>query len=468
MVRFQAERDFTTLGNEAVLDYIPIAGDAQTPHQVLAVALNATGVSEAREVCETLGVEPNRIPLRAIAFASLVYRAGLIDSEHIALIVNPLVDEADLTVQAGDKVVLMRTVRLPDLSQAESRQRALMGEIRRTMTAVRQQLADRKVEQVIICGDASGFAASSAMSADLDVPVTAFDVIAQAPSGLTSQGVSADGLARFAAVLGMALNEADRRAPIVDFANVRRKAERKPFGRVHALAAAAAVIGVLWLGASAWRELAGEARKLADIEAEIAGLETQLEKFEERTAEAAAIERWLATDVNWLDEIEHFARRVRPQPLSEKDYNVENDIVITQVTMSRPPGNDAVGGQLDLQAKAKSEAAVQALEQRLRDAEHSVRPGSLSRDNSVPGYPWALDQQIRITPRSNEEEEAETEENAPSAEAKTPTTEETPPVKDKPKAPEASPPAEQPQAAEAKSTEKSPPAEDKAKSEGQP
>lgn len=404
LVRFQADRDFTALGSEAALDYIPIAGDAQTPNQVLAVALNAAGVIEAREICESLGVEPNRIPLRACASAALVHRAGLIDPDHIALVVNPLTDEADLTVQAGDKVVLMRTVRLPDPSQTESRQRALMGEIRRTMTAVRQQLADRQVEQVIVCGNQSEFDSGSVFSADLDVPVTAFDVTANAPSGLATQGVPAESLAQFAAVLGMALSEVDRRPPIVDFANVRRKAERKPFGRVHALAAAAAVVTAFAIGAYLWRQIAAPTRELAEIKAEIADLQAQVDKFETITAQAESIERWLATDVVWLDELEQFARRVRPQPLSDKDYPVNNDVVVTEVTMTKPAGSDAVGGLLDLKAKAKSDAAVRELEQRLRDGQHRVMPGSQKADSSVPGYPRSLDLQIRVVPSAEEEQ----------------------------------------------------------------
>jgi hypothetical protein len=404
LVRFQADRDFTTLGSDAALDYIPISGDTQTPNQVLAVALNAAGVIEAREVCESLGVEPNRIPLRACASAALVHRAGLIEPDHIALVVNPLTDEADLTVQAGDKVVLMRTVRLPDPSQTELRQRALMGEIRRTMTAVRQQLADRQVEQVIVCVNQSEFDPSGTLTADLDVPVTAFDVTAQAPSGLATQGVPADSLARFAAVLGMALSEADRRAPIVDFANVRRKAERRPFGRVHALAAVAAVVAVLAFGMYLWRQIAEPTHELAEIKAEIAGLETQVEKYETITAQAASIEHWLATDVVWLDELEQFARRVRPQPLADKDYPINNDVVVTEVTMTKPAGSDAVGGLLDLKAKAKSDAAVRELEQRLRDGQHRVMPGSLQTDNSLPGYPRALDLQVRVLPPTEEEQ----------------------------------------------------------------
>jgi len=407
MVRFQADRDFTALGSEAALDYIPISGDAQTPHQVLAVALNSEGVVEAREVCESLGVEPNRIPLRACASAALVHRAGLIDPDHIALVVNPLTDEADLTVQAGDTVVLMRTVRLPDPSQGESRQRALVGEIRRTMAAVRQQLADRKVEQVIVCGNESAFDRKGLLSDELDVPVNGFDPTAAAPSGLASHGVPSDSLSRFAAVLGMALGEADRRPPIVDFANVRRKAERRQFGRVHALAAAALVIGLLAFATQAWRQLAAPARELADIEAEIANRQTQIEKYEEITEQAASIERWLSTDVNWLDELEEFARRVRPRPFADKEFPVDNDIVITQVTLSKPPGTGEAGGQLDLKAKAKSDTAVRDLEQRLRDARHRVKPGSLKRDTSVPGYPQSLELQVRVMPPTEEEQASE-------------------------------------------------------------
>jgi Tfp pilus assembly PilM family ATPase len=403
LVRFQAEREFTALGSEAALDFIPIAGDAQTPHQVLGVALTITGLTEAREVCEALGVEPDRIPLRACAAATLVHRSGVVAAEKVALIVNPLTDEADLTVQAGDKVLLMRTVRLPEPSQADARQRALVGEIRRTMAAVRQQLPERKVDQVVVCGGQAAIDQNRELSEELDVPVTLFDPTANAPSGLKSQGVPAESLARFAAVLGMALNEADRRPPIVDFANVRRRLEARRFTRAHALAAAAAAVAALWFAAHLWRQISDPARELAQLENRIQALQSQADMYKDATAQAAAVERWLATDVNWLDELEQFARRVRPQPLSAKDFPADEDVVVAQLTMLRPPGTDAVGGRIDLQAKAKSDTAVRDLEQRLRDERHRVTPGGIQQDKTVPGYPRALDLQVHVLPLSEEE-----------------------------------------------------------------
>lgn len=406
MVRFQAEREFTALGDDAALDFIPLSGDVRTPHQVLAVALSAAGMTEAREVCQSLGVEPDRIPLRACAAATLVYRAGMVSADKVALIVNPLTDEADLSAQAGDQVVLLRTVRLPEPSQAEARQRALVGEIRRTVAAVRQQLADRPVDRVIVCGNQASEDLGGSFAEEIELPVTMFDPAAHAPSGFEKHGVAAESLARFAALLGMALGEADRRPSIVDFAHVRRPAEARRFGRVHALAVAAAAVAGLWYGAYLWRQLAQPARELAELQARLQGLQAQAKQYEAVSKQAAAVERWLATDVNWLDELEQFARRVRPQPLSAKDYPIDDDVVVTQLTLLRPPDSERAAGRMDLEAVAKSAAAVNELEQRLRDHQHRVTTGSGKQDSTIPGYGWSLALKVHVSLPSEEGTEA--------------------------------------------------------------
>ena len=398
MVRFQAEREFTALSSETALDFIPLAGDAQTPHQVLAVALNSAGRTEVAELCEALDVEADRIALRPCAAAALAQRAGVIEPNKVALVVNPLTDEADLTVQAGEQVYLMRTVRLPDPAQTEGRQRALLGEIRRTLAAARQQLGDRLVDQVIVCGNRSAADWAKTLADELDTHVTMFDPAESAPPGLASHGVSAESLARFAAVLGMGLNDADRRPPIVDFANVRRRKEPARFNRTHATAAAAAAIAVIGLALHLWLGYARVANELAAVTQEMQLLQQGQEKYEKVSADAAAVENWLATDVNWLDEMEQFARRVRPKPLTEKDFPVSEDVVVTQLTMSRPRGLQATGGYMALQGVAKSPAAVPVLEQRLRDERHGVSTGAAQQDTTVPGYTWRFNLEVSVPP----------------------------------------------------------------------
>jgi hypothetical protein len=406
MVRFQAEREFTALGSEAALDFIPLAGDDEIAHQVLALALNPAGIAEAREVCAAIGAELDHIPMRACAAASLVRRAGLIDNEHLPLVVKPLTDEADLVAQKGETAVLLRTVRLPDPGQPEGRQRALLGEIRRTMAAVRQQSADQQVGNVIVCGVGQLATSAATLSSELDIPVTAFDPAEHAPAGLSAKGVAPESLGRFSAVLGMALNDADRRPPIVDFANVRRKATARRFTRVHALAAAAGVVMLLWFGAYLWKQLSDPAQKVAKIQSDIRDIQAQTAMYKKVTEQSAAVDHWLATDVNWLDELNDFAKRVRPQPLASKEFPVSEDSVITELTLLRPNGTNPTGGRMDVQAVAKSAAAVGSLEKRLRDAQHKVSTGGGKMEKSFPGYDWSFDLDVRVPASSDTVAEA--------------------------------------------------------------
>ncbi len=402
LVRFQAEREFTALGSDAALDFIPLSGDAQSTHQVLALALSPAGLTEAREVCQALGVEPDRMPARVCAATSLAIRAGAISAGQVALVVQPLGEEADLVVQADEKVVLLRTVRLPDSSQPEGRQRALVGEIRRTIAAVRQQLADRQVNKIVLCGNDAALGVSGNIADELELPVTVMDPVAEAPAGLSSKGVPAESLGRFAAVLGMALAEADRRPPIVDFANVRQRIEARRFGRVHALAVAAAAVAVLAFAVHLWRQISEPSREVAELQVRIHDLQTQADKYKTVTAQAALVDHWLATDVNWLDELEQLARRVRPKPLSAKDFAVASDAVMTQMTISRPTGPTAAGGHIDFQGVAKSPGAVADLEQRLRDEQHHVSTGIGKQDKTVPGYDWSFGLAVQVARPSDE------------------------------------------------------------------
>jgi hypothetical protein len=389
LVRFQSEREFTALGSEAALDFVPITGDAQTPHQVLALALSPTGLAEAKDICEAIGVEPDRIPVRGCAAAAFATRAGGVDAGQVVLVVNPLAEEADLVVQADDKIILLRTVRLPDLAQKEGRQRALSGEIRRTIAAARQQ-TERQVTKVIVCGNDASVVAGGSIGDDLDIPVLILDPVAQAPAGLSSKGLSPENLGRFAAVLGLALGEADRQRPIVDFANVRKRVDSRRFTRMHILAAAAAACVLLAAGLFLWQQMAGAAGELARLQQEIRDTETKADGFKTVTAQAAAINRWLATDVNWLDELEQTARRIRPEPLTAKNFPVAKDALLTQVTINRSTGQEANGGRMVLQGAAKNAVAVKEIEDRLRDANHHVTTDLEKQDKTIPGYDWAF------------------------------------------------------------------------------
>jgi Tfp pilus assembly PilM family ATPase len=416
LVRFQAEREFTTLGSEAALDFIPLSGSETTPHTVLAVALSPAGINEAREVSQAADLEPDRITVRALAAVSFVMRAGTVDSTGVALVVNPLADEADLSVVDAGRVVLMRTVRLPDSEQAVARQRTLSGEIRRTIAAARQQAADRPVDKLVMCGSSAGIDKIDGLGEDLGIPVTLFDPVTNAPAGLTGTRVPAESLSRFSAVLGMALSEVDRKPPIVDFLNVRRKVEKQRFTRTHAIAAAAAAVIVLAAVAAMWRQSASVSSKLVALQDQIKRQEAELKNYAPHLEQHAAVSKWKATDANWLDVLARVSETLRPKQTvfnnsQYQDYQAviqsdplaySKDVFVKSLLFTKPAELNAQGGEVQLtQAVARNQTAAIDLQSRVRSDPRglSVKMGDGKADSSVPNYTWGFSMRVAVESR---------------------------------------------------------------------
>ncbi len=406
LVRFQAEREFTALGEESALDFLPLAGDAQTPYQVLAVALGGAGLKEARDVCGGLGLEPDRVTLRACGAAALVRRAGVGGDAEVVLVVSPLEDEADLTVLDGGQIVLMRSVRLPEASHAAERRQALASEIRRTLAATRHQIADGQVDRICLCGHGQATADEAGLLAgELDLRIDQFDPVQHAPSGLEAARLAPEQVGRFAGVLGMALDEADRLAPAVDFLHPRRHAEARRFGRIHVLAAGVLILAVAALGLHFWRQGAETARQREAALAELTQLQPIVSKYEDVTQRAGQIDAWLANDVIWLEELQRLSERIRPEVLTSKEFPVAEDVVVKELTFFRPAGRE--GGQIDVDAVGKTAATV-TLEERLRDTDHSIASGPAQRDRSTPGYEFSYNLGISVAPPEADDQEGAT------------------------------------------------------------
>ncbi|MCX7669264.1 MAG: hypothetical protein N2439_04250, partial [Anaerolineae bacterium] len=227
MVRFQALREFNALQEDWPLDFIPIDEDSGEPRNVLAAAIAPDLVEQIQRTCQASGLRLRRLILRPCGAASLFCRRQAEGLPKARLLVDLLADEADLTVMIDRKVIFLRTARLPGepLSDAESGQ-ALLGEIRRTMAAVHNQLGGRRVESIALCGRGPEHAALSERLADrLGAPVELFDPFA----GLALEGELARSLpehpARFAPLLGMLVDELQNAPHAVDFLHPRRKPE---------------------------------------------------------------------------------------------------------------------------------------------------------------------------------------------------------------------------------------------------
>ena len=408
MVRLLAEREFG--GDDGAVDFVPLTGDATTPRTVLAVRVRQKTLKAIDRLAEKLDTTVSRIVPRACAAASLGVKLDATLATDASLIVAPTETGADLVVLADGLPALIRTSRQdhsPDAHASDTP--ALAGaassdpvpgegatasegaavEIRRTLSSASLQLG-RTVSRVATLGEQR-----HAPGADL------LPLAEQAQTKWRLPASDSPAIALAAGVAGAAIDEAEKVKPAIDLLNPRQAVvDRTPLRRKLIYAGAAAAAVALVVGQAYW-SLASLQSETQDITSSIRAIDKSLEKFEPDLNQTAAIENWLSTDVNWLDEIELLSRQVRPQPLSAKDFPASEDVMLTQLLAGASSGRNAGGGTLRFDALAPNAAAPTALEQRLRGPDREVSQGTL--DQSGQGsYRWRFKPSIKIMPTSAE------------------------------------------------------------------
>ena len=118
VVRFQAVRQFTTLGDNWPLDFVPLGPNADGGMNVLAAAISPELLEQIRKDCSVAGITVSRLVLRPFAAAALL--KDQLGDGQCRMIVDLLRDEADLTVLIGSQVIFPRTVRLPLVTEPRS------------------------------------------------------------------------------------------------------------------------------------------------------------------------------------------------------------------------------------------------------------------------------------------------------------------------------------------------------------
>ncbi len=382
MVRFQALREFNALQEGWPLDFIPIDEDPSQPRNVLAAAVAPELVEQLQRTCQAAGLRLRRLILRPCGAASLFCRRQAEGLPKARLLVDLLADEADLTVIIDRKVIFLRTARLPGepLSDAESGQ-ALLGEIRRTMAAVHNQLGGRRVESIALCGRGPEHTALSERLAErLGVPVELFDPFA----GWTLDGDLAQNLpehpARFAPLLGMLIDELQHVPHAVDFLHPRRKPEPPSRIKHYVLAGvglAAAVLAMVIYGFLEYNRLSDEAVSLAAKVKEWEGRAAEAAKLQKTAAE---IQTWLGGDQVWLDELLWLSQRLPPA----------QEVMLTQIQASSTPR----GGEMKIEGLARSVESIKAMQERLRDNEHRLVGKEAGEGGSQKEYPLRFSSSI--------------------------------------------------------------------------
>ncbi len=352
-----ALQESPTLSEQARLDFLPAAGDAAAPRQVLAAALGDQEQQQIRSRLAAAGLTPQRIVLRPLGGVRL-FRQLITDFERTCLVIDRVGRDQELHVVAPGRLALTRTVRLPEAVSDEEGAERLIAEAKRTVLATpREQLGGEGIQRVYVLGGRLEYdTLATELASELSLPVEVLDPL---DAVRVPESVILPQAERFAPLLGVLLDEAAGSQPL-DFLHPRRPPHPWARWRIAGLAAAGVTLVALALALYTWSSL-------AEVHADNQRLTLRLRELNETARKAVkqkerieAVAAWQSRDVNWLDELRDLSLRF-PGP---------RDAMLQRMSMRPSPGT---GGLIDLQGLVRDPKVVVNLERQVRDDFRAVR-----------------------------------------------------------------------------------------------
>ncbi len=384
MVRFQARQQFNKLADDWPLDFLPLEDDG-SGQRVLAATVSPEIIEQIRATCEKAALAPNHLVLRPCAAASLLQRFET-SQKPLRLMIDVVADEADLTALDNDLVVLMRTVRLPGEPGSPTQINALVGEVRRTIAAVQNQLSGRRAEHAVLCGGPQEYAGlERLLQSELDLQVERFDPFEGLRLSNELNKNCPDMPGRFAPLLGMILDQAADTPHKIDFLHPRQRVVKTGQRNTLVLASAAVALVVFSLVGMLWWQLSSLDAEVNTRIQDLATLKDSVKTKQGLAVPARAIDNWSRGDVVWLDEMYFLAEQL---PTAD-------ELRVTELSMRTGP----TGGTMTLKGLVKeSDVISTTLESDLRDTRHKARGrGTDLKKGDDSRYPYAFSETINVT-----------------------------------------------------------------------
>lgn len=426
MVRFTAMRLFATVGDSWPIDFVtlpqnqmPVVESGEnaetkpgaTPAsakentqpasippssqiEVLAVAINPATVSQIRRVCSDAGLNLVQLGLRPMASGTLATLGTYspIGSQSNVLLIDILTDEAEMVVLEQGHVTFMRSVRLAQ-SESSLVNALSAAEIRRTLIAAVHARSGLKIDKIILWTNPTKAEATIAeWKKVIQLPVEAIDPLSVVSVSTKSTFDTTDDAGTFAPLIGLTLQR--RSAPqaispptVIDFLHPRQRVEAKKPIRAYALAGTAAallVLGSLWWYRSSHQALDSEIESLT---MRLKSMEDTLKLAQASSANWKKVERFIAGDIQWLDQLVYLSDKSLPA-----DQMVMGDTTISL--------DNVTNSGLIVSRVAMTEQELEPkLEQGLRDKFHQVGAKGLNKslDPNTP-YKWTVEPEIVVPP----------------------------------------------------------------------
>jgi Tfp pilus assembly PilM family ATPase len=322
LVRFQAVKELTDAAEDVIIDYTPINASELGERKALAIIVRKQLLKMYEAVCNAAG-------LKLVAMAP----RGLGTLETVRVMagstgLNPVALPPDASVAAlimADRWVEFAIIRGDSLLLARSLTPggALMGEVRRNVSVYAGQNQQRPLQALFLAGGSEHSLLREGLEDSLGIPVYMLDPF----RGLQQPDLPADGRGAFAGSVGLLYAWAKNKELAINFVEPKQpKPPSDPNKRkvVFALAgiAAALVIVVSWC----YFEVDKQDRQITRLSMDKTDLDGRLVILEEDSKRIKALDDWVKTDINWLDELYDLTDRF-PEPVSIRLVSVKGDMV---------------------------------------------------------------------------------------------------------------------------------------------
>ncbi len=380
IVRFQAMQDFSEISEDWPIDYLQTSSSADEK-TVLAAAVSTDRVQQFRDSISQSDLKPHSLVLRPCAAASLVQHQTDLPQEHVQLMVDEFGSALELTVLTDQTATFIRTVQQPS---AGNRLTYLAGEIRRTIIAAQNQLGGEQVQQVILFGSGTDHLEfCKQLEARLELPVLSIDPFSGLQLGRELQREMPANPERFAAALGLLINQVDGQSAVLDFFNPRRVEPPKSKRPVIVGSGTAGLALLVLIAVICWWSLSSKDKAIVNLQIESQNQRVAVEAAQKRLDEYNAVRDWLRRDINWLNQLHEVSKE-----LPEAKQAMIRDLTARVVSS----GN----GVLTLEGVVDQQGTIYQLERDLRDDTHRVIGDGSLFESQVPDYPWRFKETVII------------------------------------------------------------------------
>ncbi len=355
IVRFQANREFTSVSEGWLIDFISLPSSPNGQRRVLAGAISPQVAAQIRGACDTAGLNLKKVILRPFASGSLLSKAGMLQEDCV--LIEMLGDAADLTVYAQGELQLTRSIRLSAEASEEALIKQMQMELKRTLTSFQNQQHDAAIKRVILMAPESlaeslekELAEGTGLQCLLVDPWSVFKNI-----GSAKRQVPADS-EQLGAVLGGLCTPAGDFSEI-DFVNPTRPPAPPSNRRRNVLIAATAATLLASVGGLYWVQSSQLDAQLTQLQQEVAKMGREDQTHQDRLKEIEMLESWVGNRPNWLAEMGEMSQ----------DFPLPDDAIVDNLGLALDEKNQLA--VIKITGKASSAEAIRRLETELRDPE---------------------------------------------------------------------------------------------------